>query len=370
MTASTPAAPPATASGSPLANGGDREVDGLVGVVTEVGGYAFAMETFSMAGALAPIARYDSRYAHSLGRWLTHLASSAHLFYPDALPAAQQSSAFWLEDTQHVIPYEGLRREWDGKIPYASGDPIFYNWGPKTDLALYGGSHVGFLGGMQTKTSHPRIDAWDLLATDHFHAPALPTFLCYNPEPSEQKFLLPGNTNGNSRIYEATTGRFLKLDAAGAIAIGATSSWVVVICPKDDALSAEGDRLLCDGRVIDYRLGARDVDGDGLPDWWETRYFGDATVADPAARAANGYSLLECLRLGPGPGGSRGELSDPAGRAIATGRSGAELVERGGTTLRDRVYGGSGSVGFLPGKGKLHRDERRPGSSRDGAFRG
>ncbi len=81
---------------------------------------------------------------------MLNAANNARLFYGDTLPDGHQSSAFWKDDAG-VIAYEGLRKEWKGKSPYATGDPIRLGWGP-TDLALYGASYVGFFGGIVRKT--------------------------------------------------------------------------------------------------------------------------------------------------------------------------------------------------------------------------
>lgn len=46
--------------------------------------------------------------------------------------------------------------------------------------------------------------------------------------------------------------------------------------------------------LVIIRSNAHDADGDGLPDWWETEYFGNPTNALPFASAAEGsYSLAE-----------------------------------------------------------------------------
>ena len=58
---------------------------GLVGSTTDGEGYAFAMNTFQWAGALTPVARYDTRYAHDIGKWMLNLANAARLFYPGSL---------------------------------------------------------------------------------------------------------------------------------------------------------------------------------------------------------------------------------------------------------------------------------------------
>jgi hypothetical protein len=88
------------------------DVDGLVGSATDGGGYAFAMNTFQYAGTLAPMARYDPRYAHDIGKWILNVANAARLFYSNAHDAEHQSSYAWSStyDPESVIAYEGLRR--------------------------------------------------------------------------------------------------------------------------------------------------------------------------------------------------------------------------------------------------------------------
>ena len=88
------------------------DVHGLVGSATDGGGYAFAMNTFQYAGTMAPLARYDDRYAHDLGKWILNLANAARLFYPNAHDAAHQSSYAWASahDPESIIAYEGLRK--------------------------------------------------------------------------------------------------------------------------------------------------------------------------------------------------------------------------------------------------------------------
>jgi hypothetical protein len=103
---------------------GADDVYGLVGSVTDTNGYAFAMNTFEWAGALAPLARYDPRYARSIGKWLVNLASAARLFYPTSLPASQQDGRDWADanDPNGCLPYEGLRHE---ALRFASGAEDF-----------------------------------------------------------------------------------------------------------------------------------------------------------------------------------------------------------------------------------------------------
>lgn len=88
------------------------DVHGLVGSTTDGQGYAFAMNSFQWAGALVPLARYDTRYAHDIGKWVLNLANASRLFYPESHDAAHQSSSDWTmaHDPNSVIAYEGIRK--------------------------------------------------------------------------------------------------------------------------------------------------------------------------------------------------------------------------------------------------------------------
>jgi len=88
------------------------DVGGLVGSATDGGGYAFAMNTFQYVGTLAPLARYDDRYARDLGKWILNAANASRLFYANAHDAEHQSSHAWAtrHDPKSAIAYEGLRK--------------------------------------------------------------------------------------------------------------------------------------------------------------------------------------------------------------------------------------------------------------------
>jgi hypothetical protein len=57
-----------------------------------------------------------------------------------------------------------------------ASDQVALNWGPKTDLGLYGSSYVGMLGALIRPTNEPYILQLDCLATDFFRDRAYPTF--------------------------------------------------------------------------------------------------------------------------------------------------------------------------------------------------
>lgn len=89
-----------------------KDVHGLVGSTTDGQGYAFAMNSYQWAGALVPLARYDTRFAHDIGKWMLNLANASRLFYPDSHDAAHQSSSDWTTtyDPNASIAYEGIRK--------------------------------------------------------------------------------------------------------------------------------------------------------------------------------------------------------------------------------------------------------------------
>jgi hypothetical protein len=89
---------------------GNYDAYGLMGSTADSSGYAFSMNTYTAAGLITPMVRYEPQYARLLGRWLLHVAANANLFYPGTLPANLQSSAAWVQQTGvQSISYEGVR---------------------------------------------------------------------------------------------------------------------------------------------------------------------------------------------------------------------------------------------------------------------
>jgi hypothetical protein len=235
---------------------GDSDCHGLQGSITDGGGYAFAMSTFAFPAALVPLARYDERYARAIGRYVLNAANAARLFYPDEHPPDRQSSAFWTGDPQHVIPYEGLRKQWQGKSPYATGDPLRLKWGPKTDLGLYGGSLVGLFGGLIATTNVEAILRLDCLATDFYRDKAYPTFLYYNPHKVARKVELDVGDEKRD-LYDAVSNRFLRKGVSGkaSLTIPADGAVVLVVAPAGGKVTREGRKTLVNGVVVDYNKG-------------------------------------------------------------------------------------------------------------------
>jgi hypothetical protein len=282
-------------------NWGGSDAHGLVGSITDGGGYAFAMNTFEWAGALAPIARYDQRFAHDLGKWLLNVANNSRLFYSTYVPLDHQSTPNWLNGTNDIISYEGLRKSWNGTNLYATGDALRNHWAG-TDYALYGASHVGMLAALIGRTSNEKILQLDLLATDFFKDAAYPTYLIYNPYAISTSFTVNFG-NGTNDLLDIVSERFLIVNQTrpSTLTLAPDSAAVVVVIPSHAEMGSQGARLFANGRIVNYRYTARDTDADGLPDWWESRYFSGITSASPSAIAANGKSNLSCYQLGVSP---------------------------------------------------------------------
>jgi hypothetical protein len=210
------------------------------------------MNTFTQAGALVPLVRYQPQYARAIGKWMLNLANSARLFYPGALPPGHESCAFWQGDPQQLIAYEGLRNESQGVSPCATGDPVAMKWGPKTNRGLYGSSYAGMLGAIVRPTNDPRILQLDCLATDFFRAPAYPTFLYYNPHPDARRVVVPVGPKATT-LYDLTGKQILARNVTGQteITVPADSAVIAVLVPAAGMVRHDGRKLSVDGIVVD-----------------------------------------------------------------------------------------------------------------------
>ena len=233
---------------------GSFDCGGLVGSATDTDGYAFAMNTSEWAGALAPLARYDSRYAAALAKWLLNLANASRLFYANALPSEQQDHRAWADrnDTNYCLAYEGLRkhpRGADTPRPFATGD-AFHPGSKELNFCLYGSSHIGILGGMIGRTSDEKILKIDLLRTDYYHGPAFPTRLFYNPYATDKTFTADFGP-GPLDLYDAVANKVVAGAVAGSVPLTLKShqAAVVVAARAGAKLSRRGNRILLSDTV-------------------------------------------------------------------------------------------------------------------------
>lgn len=242
--------------GVTLGTWGGYDCDGLIGEA-QGEGYAFAMNGFQHASTLAPLARYDDRYARALGKWILNLANASRLFYPNYLPPENQDGEVWSYeyDPDSYIAHESMREQFMGASPYATGDAVTGGWGV-TNFALYGSSHVGYLGAIVDTTNIPGILQLDLLATDWFHAPAYPSYLYYNPYdiPMLVDITLPAGTYD---IYELTSNQIVLNSVSGTaqLNIMEDSAWLIAIVPAGGTQTFDYEKLLIDGIIVDYSSG-------------------------------------------------------------------------------------------------------------------
>lgn len=242
---------------------GDYDIGGLVGSPPDGGGYGFAMNTFDAVAALAPLPRYDARFAHSIGKYILNTANACRLFYANGLPAENQTCYDQRGITRDVVSYEGLRRtglrpEDRNKTPCAGGDPKGGRWGSTpwpSDFTLYGASHVGLLAAAVGQTSDDHILEIDCLATDFHHAPAYPTHLYFNPY-AEAKQVAVDVGNEPVDLYDLVTGGFIARSVRGRVAIPlpADAVRVLVRTPAGASQRVESRRLLINNIVVDYSL--------------------------------------------------------------------------------------------------------------------
>jgi len=228
------------------------EINGLAGSSTDGGGYAFAMNTFNLALPMMPLPRYDARFARAVGKWMLNAVVNARLFYPDGLPPERQSGHHWREVTAGALPYEGVRREWNGVGPWAAGDPQTHGWGP-TDLGIYSGALAGVFGAVISRTSDPAILALDCRVLDFWSGPAYPTHLYYNPY-AEARTVTVSLGDTEVDLYDTVSRGFLAkgVSKQAELTLPAGGAAVVVQIPAGVPLERSGERLVANGVVVDF----------------------------------------------------------------------------------------------------------------------
>ena len=315
---------------------GDYDAYGLSGSTTDTDGYAFAMNTFVTAGALAPVARYAPQYSRELGKYLTAVASNSHMFFSDGLPAEFQDDADYVARTGlDCLVYEGVRHHSKTEpwvIPFATGDAKdFARSRAGTNFSFYSSGPIGMLSAIIGETNVPEILAFDLLKTDFEHGAAYPTYLLYNPlaEDKRVELLLPA---GVYDVFDAVRGELLCRGAQGhaAFALAADDAVVAVLLPAGAALTHEGGKWMADGVVVRYPAEAVDIEN----------------VADNAV--LGGEQHLKCLvQLGDG-NAALGWRLFCHGKLILTGEGRPEEIAvtlpAGNGALRLEVDTSSGRV--------------------------
>ncbi len=222
-------------------------VDGLVG---QSGDYAFAMNSFHLASVLAPLVKYDERYATAIGKYLLNLVNNAQVFFPQNLPLGHQTMTGYLPfDTTGSICYEGFRNEYNGVRALAMGDATA-SFGQPSDLSVYSAAFIGALGGMAAETNVTGILEINLNVTDSFGENTFDHYLYYNPYTTEQTIRF--THEGAYDLFDAVTKRVVARNVSGTVnvAVPASSSCLLIVLPAESDIVREGDDLLVGDIVI------------------------------------------------------------------------------------------------------------------------
>jgi hypothetical protein len=219
--------------------------------------YAFAMNTFSQAAALVPIVKYNPAYARTIGKWMLNLTNACRLFYADEHPRNRQSSAIWQGDPDHVISYEGLRKNlYNGnyfeplqgiladKGPYAIGDQV-KTMSSATDICLYGSAWVGMLASIVDTTNVEGILQLNCNATDFYSERKYPVYLLFNPYYETKTVVLNNTFHESTDIYDLVSKKYLKKNCIGKVEVSIEPNCAVtlVYIPSSEKIAKKGNKL-------------------------------------------------------------------------------------------------------------------------------
>lgn len=241
------------------------DISGIVGSTVDHGGYGFLMNTYDAAWPLVPLVRYDQSYADAIGKWMLNAANATKLFYPAYMPKDHQTIPQLADVTKGVIGYEGIIKTSSYKKyenlegPVAQGDgPLWVaNKNPEvSQFSVYGSAHVGIFGGIIRPTNVEGILQLNLLATDFYHDSAYQSYLYYNPYSDERSVSFKVPDGKKIDLYNTVTGSFIARDVTASSNINLTpkGAAIVVCVPSGGKISYEGNKMLVNGIVVDYRI--------------------------------------------------------------------------------------------------------------------
>ncbi len=243
---------------------GPYDVHGLQGSITDGGGYAFLMNTHSMAWPLVPMVKYDPSYARTIGKWMLNASNSTRLFYPYEIDDAHQ----WLPEkkgiTKNVVAYEGLRKtdaygkeRLKGVEPVALGDGP--NWVPgqpeESMFSLYSSAYSGIYGAIIKQTNVEKILQLNCNATDFYSANNYPTYLYFNPF-SESKTVEYENKNaGSIDLYDAISHTLVAegISGVGSFEIPADEAVLLVEIPHGLKVEHSNGKYYANDQVVAYK---------------------------------------------------------------------------------------------------------------------
>lgn len=231
-----------------LGEWGGRPVDGLMigwrgRSRAEATSSVYSMESMVVLPYVLPIARYEPRFARAIGKYALNVMANIRLFYSDFLPEDHQSRP----DLHASIPYERLKREHEGKSPYAAGDSAGHR-------SVYGGGYALWWDAVVEPTCEDFILRLDTTKTDLLREDAYPTYLYYNPWHDERCVVLDVG-NAASDLYELTSSSCISQGVSGKVdlRLQPRDAIVVAVVPSEGRVNAAGRGLEINGIAVDYR---------------------------------------------------------------------------------------------------------------------
>jgi hypothetical protein len=263
--------------GVSAARWGEYDVSGLV-TMSDSRPYLF--ETFQLASALVPMARYDPRLARAVGKWMLNAANNARLFYPEELPDNYQVAPELKAVSRNLVSYEVLLGRGAklltptetallnlrNGVPFVAARDTWDTWSPVTgekyvfpqvsNFSVYSSTSVGIFGAIISRTSDEKVLQLDCLKTDFFHAPAYPTHLYFNPYHEDREIEIQIGSKPVD-LYDTVARRWIKKSVEGktAVRLKQDSAAIIVQVPVGAKIAHEGGKTLADGVVVDYRGG-------------------------------------------------------------------------------------------------------------------
>ena len=236
---------------------GGYPVDGLVG---QGGDYAFSMNSFHLASTLAPMVKYDVRFADVIGKYLLNLVNNAKIFFAQEIPLDHQTMNGYLpSDKSGAVCYEGFRNYYAGVNGLAMGDATAM-FGQPCDLSVYSSAYIGALGGIVDETDIKGILKVDLNATDSFGLNDYETYLFYNPYDRDEVVTFDCGEK-KCDLFDAVSLSYSAKRVAGKVRlrIPAKSSKVIKVLPTTAKVSEKGGAIVAANVKVAQDYAATDI---------------------------------------------------------------------------------------------------------------
>jgi len=243
---------------------GEYEAHGLQGSIMDGGGYAFLMNTHSMAWPLVPMVRYQPQFAKSIGKWMLNASNAARLFYPYEIADEHQWLPKRKELTKNVVAYEGLRKtdaygkeSLRGVVPVALGDgPNWVVEQPEQSMfSLYSSAYVGIYGAIIKETNVDKILRLNCLATDFYRDSAYPTYLYFNPYDEEKEVIFENESPEPVDLFDALTHKVIAkgVGKSGSFLVKAGEAALLVAVPAGASIIQHKNMYWSNGKIIAYQ---------------------------------------------------------------------------------------------------------------------